>query len=506
MKPFLSSPLWDAGAPEFWQQWQIRRLRDYLKHRVLPYSEHYGRLFKEHHIHPDDIRSMSHWAGVPFTSKLDLTGSRETQRDFVLIPDQPSLMREPRVIMNALLHGRSRTRERLEAEFRPVLLTSTTGRSSEPVPFLYTKHDLAHLDVSGRRIMEVGRSAPEYRHISLFPYAPHLAFWQTHHAGLGFDTFMLSTGGGKTLGTDGNIALIDRIQPDVLIGMPTFVYHVLRQAVDEHHAWPNLKRIVLGGEKTPQGLRAKLRELCSQLGSLGTHIISIYAFTEAKMAWPECPTLPHEGASGWHLYPDLGIVELIDPETGNVVPDGTPGEIVFTPLDARGTVVLRYRTGDIAEGGMTWEPCPHCGRKCPRLIGPISRVSDRRTLNLDKLKGTLVDFNVLDHLLDDQRGVAAWQIELRKQHDDPLECDEVLLHVAADGNTSESALRDILTRRFHEVTELTPNAITFHTVSELRDMLGVGRLLKEEKIADHRPKAANGAASARSNTTSVLTP
>lgn len=494
MKPFLSSPLWDAGAPEFWQQWQVRRLREYLRHRVLPFSAHYRRLFTEYHIHPDDIRSMDDWARVPFSSKADLAVTRDRQRDFVLIPDQNVLKREPRVIVNALLRGRNYAKDSLEAEFRPILLTSTTGRSSEPVPFLYTKRDLDHLEVSGRRIMEVGRSDPDYRHVNMFPYAPHLAFWQTHYAGLGFGTFVLSTGGGKTLGTEGNISIIERIQPDILIGMPTFVYHVLRQAVEEKRHWPNLKRIVLGGEKTPQGLRAKLRELCSELGSLGAYVLSIYAFTEAKMCWPECPTLPHEGASGWHLFPDLGLIELVNPETGEPVPHGSPGEIVFTPLDARGTVILRYRTGDIAEGGLTWEACAHCGRRCPRLLGPISRVSERRTLNLDKLKGTLVDFNVLDHLLDDQRGVAAWQIELRKLHDDPLECDEVFLHVASDGKTNESSLRDILVRRFHEVTELTPNAIQFHPMSEMRDMLGIGRLLKEEKIADHRPKLPNGSA------------
>ena len=285
---------------------------------------------------------------------------------------------------------------------------------------------------------------------------------------------------------DRNIALIERIQPDVLIGMPTFVYHVLRQAVEEKRHWSTLKRVVLGGEKTPQGLRAKLRDLCAQLGSLGVYVISIYAFTEAKMAWTECPTLPHEGASGFHLYPDLGFIELVDPKTGVPVPPGAPGEIVFTPLDARGTVALRYRTGDMAEGGLTWDACPHCGRRCPRLLGPISRASEVRTLRLDKIKGTLVDFNMLEHLLDDQRGLAAWQIELRKRHDDPLECDEVYLHVAPDGNINEDTLKDVLTRRFHEVTEMTPNAILFHTVPELRNLLGVGRLLKEEKVADRR--------------------
>jgi len=492
MKPFLSSPLWDAGAPDFWQAWQLRRLREYLKHRVLPFSAHYRRLFDEHGIQPDDIKTLEDWSRLPFTSKSDLTVSKDKQRDFVMIPNQQVLKREPKVIINTIFRGMANTRDRLEKEFRPVLLTSTTGRSSDPVAFLYSKHDLNNLEVSGRRIMEVGRSDKEYRHLNMFPYAPHLGFWQAHYAGLGLGTFMLSTGGGKSLGTEGNIALIEKIKPDVVIGMPTFVYHVLRQAVEEKKHWPNLKRIVLGGEKVPHGMRARLRDLCSQLGSLGTYVISIYAFTEAKLAWTECPTLPHEGASGFHMYPDLGMVELVDPKTGEHVAPGSPGEIVFTPLDARGTIVLRYRTGDIAEGGLTWEACPHCGRRCPRLLGPISRVSEIRTLNLDKVKGTLVDFNMLEHLLDDLRGIAAWQIELRKHDDDPMERDEVLLHVTAEDGASQSALRDQIIRRFHEVTEMTPNAILFHTLDELRNRLGIGRLMKEEKLADHRQTNSNG--------------
>ncbi len=477
------------GAPEFWQTWQIRHLREYLKTRVLPFSAHYADLFEAHHLHPEDFRTLDDWSQMPLTSKADLTVSKERQRDFVLIPKQSVLKREPRNIMHALLHGRNQTKAKLEAEFRPVLLTSTTGRSSEPVPFIYTKHDLSHLEITGRRLMEVGRSNVEFRHVNLFPYAPHLAFWQAHYAGMGMGNFVLSTGGGKTIGTEGNIAVIERVRPDIIIGMPTFIYHLLRQAVDENRSWPYLRRVVLGGEKVPQGLKAKLRELCTQLGSLGVPIVSTYGFTEAKMVWVECPTMPHEGSSGFHLYPDLGIVELIDPQTGKLVPPGSPGEIVFTPLDARGTVVLRYRTGDIAEGGMTWEACPHCGRHCPRLLGPISRVSEKRVLQLDKLKGTLVDFNILEHLLDDLPGLASWQIELRKHDDDPLECDEVLLHVTPAPQVKEQTLRDQIIRRFHEVTELTPNAILFHEISDMRTLLGIGKLLKEEKLADRRPKA-----------------
>ena len=116
------------------------------------------------------------------------------------------------------------------------------------------------------------------------------------------------------------------------------------------------------------------------------------------MAWSECP-FPHgRPSAGYHLYPDLGIIEIINPKTGEVVPNGQPGEIVFTPLDACGSVALRYRTGDFTDGGITMEPCPYCHRMVPRLTGNISRSSEIREMNLDKIKGTLVDFNELEQL------------------------------------------------------------------------------------------------------------
>lgn len=486
MKLQHHTPKWDCSPSDVWRRWQVSRLREYLHDRVVPFSAHYRRVFEQCGFSPRDLRSAEDWARVPFTDKKDLTVPRDQQRDFILQPVESVVRHEPGVMWDALLHGRQAAREHLEEEFRPVLLTSTTGRSSDPVPFLLTRHDLRNLEATGRRIMETGGSRRDFRHVNAFPYAPHLAFWQTHYASLGFGTFMVSTGGGKTLGTDGNIALIDKIRPDILIGMPTFIYHMLIEAAHRGRQWPELKRIVLGGEKSPEGLRARLRDLGAEIGCPRVDVIGVYGFTEGKMAWAECPAPDGGDSTGFHLPPDLALVEIVDPHTGKPVPEGEPGEIVFTPLDARGTVVLRYRTGDIAEGGLTWEPCPSCGRTCPRILGPISRVSEVRELRLDKVKGTLVDFNLLEHLLDDQRGIAAWQIELRKLHNDPLEVDELVLHVAGQPGIEPPDLHRVIVRRFHEATELTPNDVLFHSLPEMRERLGVGRLLKEEKIVDRR--------------------
>lgn len=305
---------------------------------------------------------------------------------------------------------------------------------------------------------------------------------------------MFSSGGGKVMGTDGTLRLIKKLKPDNLIGIPTFLYHVLSQAVAEGVRWKSLANIVLGGEKVSDGLRQKLCELAKALGAEKVKILATYGFTEAKMAFSECRSLescgnPDARPTGYHLYPDLCIVEIVDPKTGQRVPDGQPGEIVFTPLAARGTVVLRYRTGDYVDGGLVWDRCPTCRRVIPRLVGNISRSSEIREMRLDKIKGTLVDFNELEHCLDGAPHVGAWQLELRKTNDDPLERDEIILHVQKVDGADEAKLARDLSERCYRTADVHPNKILFHDAEKMRELQGVGTQIKEQKLVDNRPKA-----------------
>ena len=159
------------------EQRQINQLRHYLASRVIPFSEHYRRVFAEAGVHPDDLQTPDDMEKIPFTSKADLIPN---PKEFVLIPNEAVLRRQPATIWHALRHGKAATKKAFEHEFRPLLLTSTTGRSSLPVPFLYTAHDLEILTLAGRRIMENGGTRIDWRHANLFPFAPHLAFWQAH--------------------------------------------------------------------------------------------------------------------------------------------------------------------------------------------------------------------------------------------------------------------------------------------------------------------------------------
>lgn len=490
---------WHKLPRETLRNLQASRLRAYLRDVVLPFHPRYREVFSKHGLDWRDIKTLEDLQRIPFTSKSDLSGGSERTREFIITPDPHQLARRPATILRGLLRGPSRARRELEREFLPILMTSTTGRSAEPMPFVYTAHDLAVLRAAGFRMMQLAGARLGDRMLSMFPFAPHLAFWQAHYAGTEFGVFLLSSGGGKTVGTDGNIRMLRKINPDVLIGMPTFVYHVLREAALDGVRCDNLRGIVLGGEKVPQGLRRKLQESASCLHSKSVTVVSTYGFTEAKMAWCECLFPVGAEPSGYHLYPDLGIVEIVDPETGALKGDGEPGEIVFTSLEARGSCVLRYRTGDVVEGGVTYEPCPHCGRVMPRLVGRISRRSDVREMQLDKIKGTLVDLNELEHVLDDLPSVGSWQIELRKVNDDPMEVDELVLHISlGDGGEESSASKEIV-RCLFERAELRANRIMFHTDSEMRRLQGVGEKLKEQKVVDRRFKTESRSASVASS-------
>lgn len=476
--------------PRSLRNWQIARLRTYLRETVAPFSTHYRRAFAEAKFDPNSLRTPDDLRRIPFANKASFATGPDAVREFVLVPDKAVLSRRPGTIARALLQGRARVAEGFEREFRPLLLTSTTGRSAEPVPFLYTGHDIDNLRIGGARVMSVCGSHREMRMLNMFPFAPHLAFWITHYAGKEFGVFVLDTGGGKSMGTDGNLRLIRKIQPDVLIGVPTFMYHVLQGAVADGIKLPGLKKIVLGGEKAPMGMRRKLRALAAQLGAEKIDVLRTFGFTEAKLAWAECPFDEDAGSAGYHIHPDTSLIEIVDPKTGEPRGEGEPGEIVFTPLAARGSVVLRYRTGDCIDGGLIHEPCPWCGAIVPRLVGDISRSSEVKEMALDKLKGTLIDFNQLEHVLDNVPHVGTWQLELRKVNNDPLELDELILHVAKSDACDEEMLRDELSKRFARETEIHPNRIEFHSAEEMRRKQGVGTQLKEQRIVDHRPKVA----------------
>jgi phenylacetate-coenzyme A ligase PaaK-like adenylate-forming protein len=461
-------------------------LARFLREDVAPFSPYYGALFEERGIDVGEIDTLEDLAMIPFTTKQDLVEALdEDPLSFVLKPtlegirSEWPLARSLPLALRKALKGEADVKRVLEKEYLPIFMTATTGRAARPISFLYSKFDMWRLAVAGRRNADVIGFTSADRGLNLFPYAPHLAFWQVAFAGFEARVFMLSTGGGKTIGTLGNLRACAKMRPTAILGVPSYVYHLLRCAEEEKIRLDALERIVLGAEKVADGLKEKLVEICCRLGAKGPTVTGTYGFTEAKMAWSECP-----GGAGYHLYPDMGIIEIIDPETGKVQPEGTGGEIVYTALNARGTVVLRYRTGDVSEGGITTEPCPHCGRTVPRLSSRITRLSNHTGFQLTKVKGTLVDLNHISALLTDMREIEEWQIEIAKENDDPAEVDIMRLHVAAAPGATLDAKR--ISAAVFDATEVAVNEVRVHDLPEMINRLGLETEMKEKRIVDRR--------------------
>lgn len=476
---------------------QTRKLHQFINQQLYPFSPHYRQLFNKHKIKPSHIKTISDLKIIPFTTKKDLLPIRanpEKYREFVLQPNEKlikkywPIFKKTSLGIMRLSKGKDYIREKLMREYLPIFLTATTGRTTRPIPFLYTNYDIKNLYVSGARILQLIGTKKEDRGVNMFPFAPHLAFWQVAFSGLSYNAFILSTGGGKVMGTEGNIRAIENIKPAYIVGVPGFVYHVTRTAAEHSCDFGSTRCVILGASRVPVGYKKKLAVLLTQLGAKNFSIIGTYGFTEARCAWAECPT-SIDTSSGYHLYPDKEIFEVINPRTQEPVGEGEDGELVYTNLDARGSCVLRYRTGDLVKGGITYKPCPHCGLTVPRVSSDITRVSNIKSLRLTKIKGSLVNLNALSQILDDNPQILEWQLEIRKKDNDPYEVDELILYLALGKDTVPQKIKNELKRKILVECEVSPNEIRTLPLDEIVKRLDMETGQKEKRIIDKRPQA-----------------
>ncbi len=473
---------------------QNQRLHSFINTHVYPFSPYYRRIFDEKHIDPRHIRTKEDLKRIPTISKSDLIDKDNPQRfrDFILQPDKEKISRywpKSRLLLLAatsLLQGRH-LQDDLAKEYRPVFMTFTTGTTNSPVPFMYSRYDLDNLNVSGKRMIGLFDIKGDERIMNLFPFAPHLAFWQVFFGAIEAGIFSLSTGGGKIMGTEGNLTALLRIKPSAILGVPSYVYHLVRYAQEKGHDLSFLKKIVLGAARVTPAYKQKLSGMLSAQGAGNVYIFGTYGFTEARSAWAECPT-ENSLSSGYHLYPDKEIFEIIDPATGEVKNDNDDGELVYTSLDSRASVMLRYRTGDFVKGGITHGPCPYCGRQTLRLSSDITRLSDNKDIHLSKVKGTLVNLSHFAEVLNDIPQVNEWQLEIRKHNNDPFEVDEMVVYLTPQAGADKPKLSQLIKDKLTGATEVSPNEIKFIPLDEMVKRLELETANKEKRILDSRPK------------------
>ena len=215
---------------------------------------------------------------------------------------------------------------------------------------------------------------------------------------------------------------LEQLKPTVLVGVPSFFnklgLELGKQGFDVKSL--NVKKLICIGESL-RNQNMDLNEMAKSVESLwGAEVYSTYASTEMSVSYCDC-----EVRAGGHAHPELIFTEIID-EAGNPVPDGTPGELVATPLGVEGFPLIRFRTGDITF--KISEPCM-CGRNSPR-IGPILG----RKSQMIKLKGTTVYPLTITNVLDGISEISDYAIIL--EGDDSLS-DRVSIHVAAPPSAVE---------------------------------------------------------------------
>lgn len=185
-----------------------------------------------------------------------------------------------------------------------------------------------------------------------------------HYGAQHFGCTVIPMSGGNTLR---QIGLLRDLRPDILCCTPSYALH-LAEAWRENGFDPAdlAPRVgIFGAEPWSEGMRREIQE------QLRLKAIDIYGLAEAIGPGVSCECI--EEQHGLHVFEDHFIVECIDPKTGEPVPDGTAGELVFTSLTKEALPIVRYRTGDISALDPT--PCS-CGRTSRRMARISGRADD----------------------------------------------------------------------------------------------------------------------------------
>ena len=296
--------------------------------KVAPYRK----MMEEKGVCPDDIQSVDDLKKLPFTNKTDL---RDNYPFGLFAADKKNVTR----------------------------IHASSGTTGKPTVVGYTKNDLAMWgECAARAIAAAGGTEEDTLHIS-YGYG-------LFTGGLGLHT------GGETLGatvipvSTGNTAKQIQIMQDfgstILCCTPSYALYI-GETLEEKGidlSTISLKAGIFGAEPWTENMRKAIEK------KLGIKAYDIYGLSE--IVGPgvsfEC-----ECHNGLHVNEDNFIPEIIDPDTGEVLPDGCEGELVFTCITKEALPLIRYRTHDIAS--LSREKCA-CGRTLVRMSKPIGRSDD----------------------------------------------------------------------------------------------------------------------------------
>jgi phenylacetate-CoA ligase len=285
---------------------QLERLRWTLRHAYdnVPF---YRRRFDEAGVHPEDCRELADLASYPFTVKQDFRDNYPF-----------GLLAVPRDQV-ARVHGSS----------------GTTGK---PTVVGYTLRDVdIWADLVARSIRASGGRPGDLVHVA-YGYGLFTGGLGAHYGAERLGCTVVPVSGGMT---ERQVQLIADFRPDIIMVTPSYMLALIdemgRQGLDLRAS--SLKVGIFGAEPWTEDMRREMEQ------RLDMHAVDIYGLSEVM--GPGVANECVETKDGLHVWEDHFYPEVVDPETGAVLPDGERGELVFTSLTKEALPVIRYRTRDL---------------------------------------------------------------------------------------------------------------------------------------------------------------
>ncbi len=351
---------------------QSERLVAQVKH-VYENVKYYRDLMDEKGVAPDDIKSVDDLSKLPFLTKADLRDAYPYGLLAVPLADC-------------------------------VRIQSTSGTTGKRVVAFYTQNDIdLWEDCCARAITAAGGTNEDVCQVcygyGLFTGGPGLN-GGSHKVGC--LTLPMSSGN-----TERQIQFMRDLGSTILCCTPSYAAYI-GETLHDMGFGPDdikLKAGIFGAEPWTEEMRRQIEE------SLGIKAYDIYGLTESSG-----PGVSFECSeqTGMHVNEDHFIAEIIDPDTGEVLPDGTPGELVFTSITKEAFPLLRYRTRDICV--LTREKCS-CGRTLVKMSKPKGRSDDMLII-----RGVNVFPSQIETVLIEQGYSSNYMIEVdRKNNTDTLD-------------------------------------------------------------------------------------
>ncbi len=361
----------ETASQEQIRAWQDERLVKQVQH-VWDSVPYYRKKMEEKGVTPADIQGVADLHKLPFLTKDDL---REAYPYGLLATDLKNCVR----------------------------IQSTSGTTGKRVVAFYTQNDIdLWEDCCARAIVAAGGSNEDVCHVSygygLFTGGPGLN-GGSHKVGC--LTLPMSSGN-----TDRQLQFMTDLGSTIICCTPSYAAY-LAESIYERGLRDQikLKAGIFGAEAWSENMRRDIEE------KLGIKAYDIYGLTEISGPGVsfEC-----EEQTGMHINEDHFIAEIIDPNTGEVLPEGTKGELVFTSITKEAFPLLRYRTRDICV--LTRKPCS-CGRTHVKMSKPMGRSDDMLIV-----KGVNVFPSQIETVLLEQGYPANYQIIVdRVNNSDTLE-------------------------------------------------------------------------------------